>query len=86
MDFVRPDPVPFPSAVPGYPAFVPISYYVAKMEVVMIGLIIALLVVWAILAIVGFTVKGLVWLAILGIILFAGTAAFGGFRRRSVGR
>jgi hypothetical protein len=63
-----------------------ISNYVGTMEVAMIGLIIALLVVWAILAIVGFTVKGLVWLAILGIILFAGTAAFGGFRRRSVGR
>jgi hypothetical protein len=62
------------------------AYSVGTMEAVMIGLIIALLVVWAILAIVGFTVKGLVWLAILGIILFAGTAAFGGFRRRSVGR
>jgi len=51
-----------------------------------IGFIVALLVVWAILAIVGFTVKGLVWLAILGIVLFAGTAAFGGFRRRSINR
>jgi hypothetical protein len=50
-----------------------------------IGFILALLVVWAIFAVVGFAVKGLVWLAILGIILFAGTAAFGGFRRRSVG-
>lgn len=50
----------------------------------MVGLIIALLVIWAVLAVVGFAVKGLVWLAILGIILFVGTAAFGGFRRRSV--
>jgi hypothetical protein len=70
----------------GNPAPEAVIRYVGTMEVAMIGLIIALLVVWAILAIVGFTVKGLVWLAILGIILFAGTAAFGGFRRRSVGR
>lgn len=48
----------------------------------MVGFIVALLVVWAILAIVGFVVKGLVWLAILGIVLFAGTAAYSAFRKR----
>jgi hypothetical protein len=52
----------------------------------MLGLIIALLVLWVILSIVGFAVKGLVWLAIIGIVLFVGTAAIGAVRRRSVGR
>ena len=52
----------------------------------MIGLIAALLVVWLVLSVLGFVVKGLVWLAILGIILFIGTAAIGAARRRSIGR
>jgi hypothetical protein len=56
------------------------------LEVVVIGLILALLVVWAVLSVVGFVVKGLVWLAIIGIILFLGTAAIGFVRRKSVGR
>jgi hypothetical protein len=52
----------------------------------MIGLLVTLLVVWLVLSIVGFTVKGLVWLAILGIILFVGTAAIGWTRRGTIGR
>ena len=52
----------------------------------MIGLIVALLVIWLVLSVVGFAVKGLVWLAIIGIILFVGTAAVGYFRRNTVGR
>jgi hypothetical protein len=52
----------------------------------MIGLIVALLVLWLVLSVVGFAVKGLVWLAIIGIILFVGTAAIGAVRRRSIGR
>ncbi len=52
----------------------------------MLGLIIALLVLWVILSIVGFAVEGLVWLAIIGIVLFVGTAAIGAVRRRSIGR
>lgn len=51
----------------------------------MIGLIVALLVLWLVLSVVGFAVKGLVWLAIIGIILFVGTAAVGAARRRSIG-
>lgn len=47
----------------------------------MVATIVILLVVWAILAVVGFAIKGLVWLAIIGIILFVGTIVFGFVRR-----
>ena len=43
--------------------------------------IILLAVIWAIVAIVGFTFKGLLWLAIVGIVLFIGTVAIGITRR-----
>lgn len=49
-------------------------------------LIIALLAIWLILSIVGFVVKGLVWLAVIGIILFLGTAAWGFVKRETLGR
>jgi hypothetical protein len=58
----------------------------AQQEVLMIGLIVALLVVWLVLSVLGFIVKGLVWLAIIGLILFVGTAAIGFARRKTVGR
>jgi len=51
-----------------------------------VGLIIGLLVLWLVLAIVGFVVKSLFWLAIVGIVLFIGTAALGAVRRRSAMR
>lgn len=47
----------------------------------MIALIIILLVVWAILAVLGFVLKGLLWLAIIGIILFVITAIVGWIKR-----
>ncbi|MET3811576.1 LPXTG cell wall anchor domain-containing protein [Arthrobacter sp. UYEF3] len=47
------------------------------------GLIIALLVVWLILSILGFVVKGLVWLAIIGLILFVATAVWGWVKRKA---
>lgn len=43
--------------------------------------IIILIVIWAILAVVGFAFKGLLWLAIAGIILLVGTLVFGITRR-----
>ncbi|MGN7862755.1 hypothetical protein ACTJI8_19410 [Microbacterium sp. 22303] len=43
--------------------------------------IILLAVIWAIVAIVGFAFKGLLWLAIVGIVLFVGTATIGITRR-----
>ncbi|HEU5472573.1 MAG TPA: hypothetical protein VFV67_18145 [Actinophytocola sp.] len=52
----------------------------------MLGLIVALLVVWLVLSVLGFAFEGLLWLAIIGIILFIGTAAFGYLRRSSFSR
>ena len=43
----------------------------------MLRLIGILLIVWLAFAIVGFVVKGLLWLAIIGIVLFVATAAWG---------
>lgn len=47
-------------------------------------LLVVLLVVWLVLAIVGFAIKGLVWLGLIAIILFAGTAILGMLRRRGM--
>jgi NADH:ubiquinone oxidoreductase subunit 3 (subunit A) len=47
-------------------------------------LVIVLLVLWAILAVVGFAIKGLVWLAVIGIILFLATVVIGFVRRSTV--
>ncbi len=49
-------------------------------------LVIVLLVVWAGLSILGFVVKGLFWLAVLGIVLFLATLVFGMFRGRGANR
>lgn len=46
------------------------------------GLIIGLLVIWLILSVLGFAIKGLFWLAVIGIILFVATAGIGWFRNR----
>lgn len=50
--------------------------------------ILILLVVWAVLSVVGFVFEGLLWLAIIGILLFVGTLIFGfvrqGAKRRKV--
>ncbi len=40
-----------------------------------------LLVVWLALSVVGAVVKGLFWLTVVGVLLFAGTAAYGYLRR-----
>jgi hypothetical protein len=47
------------------------------------GIIIALLVIWLILSVVGFVVKGLLWLAVIGLVLFAATVVWGWFKRRT---
>jgi ABC-type microcin C transport system permease subunit YejB len=46
------------------------------------GLILGLLVVWVVLIVVGFAVKALLWLAIVGLVLFAATSLFAAFRGR----
>jgi hypothetical protein len=49
----------------------------------MLALIAALLVIWLLFVLLGFIIKGLVWLAIIGIVLFLGTAAWGWLKRNS---
>jgi hypothetical protein len=46
----------------------------------MLGLIVALLVIWLIVACIGIAIKGLFWLFVIGIVLFVLTTAFGAFR------
>jgi hypothetical protein len=47
------------------------------------GLITGLLILWLVLAIVGFFIKTLLWLAIVSIIFFVATAIFGVIRSRT---
>lgn len=47
------------------------------------GLILGLLVLWLVLVVVGFTIKALLWLAVVGLVLFVATAVFGAIRGRS---
>lgn len=39
--------------------------------------LVILLVAWAVLSVVGFVFEGLLWLAVIGIVLFVGTIVFG---------
>ena len=52
----------------------------------MLGLLLLALVVWIVLAVLGFVIKGLVWLAIIGIVLFVATAAFAAVKRSALRR
>ncbi|HEU4666076.1 MAG TPA: hypothetical protein VFS79_00315 [Arthrobacter sp.] len=47
------------------------------------GLIITLLIVWLVLSILGFVIKGLLWLAVVGLVLFVATAAWGWVKRNA---
>lgn len=47
------------------------------------GPIIGLLVIWLVLSIVGFAVKGLIWLAIIGLVLFVATGVWGWIKRKA---
>ncbi len=47
----------------------------------MMGIIVVLLVVWAALSILGAVIEGLFWLAIVGAVLFLGTAAYAAIKR-----
>ena len=46
-------------------------------------LIIVLLVLWLALIIIGFAIKALLWLAIVGIVLFVATSLYGAIRSRT---
>ncbi|MGB3438609.1 MAG: hypothetical protein WBA97_07625 [Actinophytocola sp.] len=52
----------------------------------MLVLVIILLVAWLILSVIGFAIKGLLWLGLIGVVLFIGTVAVGAVRRRSLHR
>lgn len=43
----------------------------------------ALLVLWLVVAVVGFVVKSLLWLAFVGLVLGAGTVAYGAVKGRN---
>lgn len=47
------------------------------------GILVALLVIWLVIAVLGFVIKGIFWLAIIGIVLFVVTAAWGAMKRRT---
>lgn len=49
----------------------------------MLGLIGFLLVLWLVFVIVGLVVKGLFWLAIIGVVLLVATAAWGWIKRNA---
>jgi uncharacterized membrane protein (Fun14 family) len=52
-------------------------------EVPVLGFLGLLLVIWIALVVIGAVIKGLFWLAVVGVVLFLATAAFGWMRRRT---
>lgn len=50
------------------------------------GFLVLLLVIWLIFIFLGAIIKGLFWLAIIGIVLFLGTAAYGWVKREALRR
>jgi hypothetical protein len=48
----------------------------------LLRLLLVLLLVWIAITVLGVVVKGLFWLAVVGVLFFLVTAAFGGARRR----
>ena len=51
----------------------------------MLGIIALLLVIWLAITVVGAVLKGLFWLAVIGVLLFVATSALGWGRRKNVG-
>ncbi len=47
------------------------------------GLIITLLIIWLVLSILGFVVKGLLWLAVIGLVLLVATAVWGWVKQKA---
>lgn len=47
------------------------------------GIIITLLIVWLILSVLGFVLEGLLWQAVIGLVLFVATAVWGWFKRKA---
>jgi len=55
----------------------------AKAYASRMGIIITLLIIWLILSVLGFVVKGLLWLAIIGLVLFVATGVWGWLKRKT---
>jgi hypothetical protein len=51
-----------------------------------VGILVGLLVIWAVLVILGIVIKGLFWLIIVGAVLFIATVAIGFVKREALGR
>ncbi|MEA5365205.1 hypothetical protein VA596_37135 [Amycolatopsis sp., V23-08] len=49
------------------------------------GLLVGLLVIWAVLAVLGIVVKGLFWLLVVGVVLFVATGVIGFVKRKTLG-
>jgi hypothetical protein len=49
-------------------------------------MLVALLVIWAVLVVLGIVVKGLFWLIIVGAVLFVATGVIGFVKREALGR
>jgi hypothetical protein len=47
------------------------------------GIIITLLVIWLVLSVLGFAIKGLLWLAVIGLVLFVATGVWGWVKRKA---
>lgn len=52
----------------------------------MLTFLIVLLILWVVVAVMGFIIKGLLWLGFLGVILFLITAAWIYFKGRQAGK
>jgi hypothetical protein len=52
----------------------------------MLGLLILLLVIWLVCIFVGAIIKGLIWLLVIGVVLFLVTGVFGFIKRETFGR
>ena len=62
---------------------VPNTWFLGWRRLSDMGLIITLLIVWLALSILGFVLEGLLWLAIIGLVLFVGTAVWGWVKRKA---
>ncbi|WP_166347381.1 hypothetical protein [Phytoactinopolyspora limicola] len=49
----------------------------------MLTLVIVLLAIWLVLSIVGFAIEGILWLGVIGVVLFVATAIIGWIRRNA---
>lgn len=49
----------------------------------MVGFLVFLLIAWLVLSVLGFVIKGLLWLAFIGIVLFIATSIFLWLKRKA---